>query len=94
MPLRRARQDRPRGAEGSRAEVRWADSYPILRFTEVPEVAARIVDASGQAEEGAGEIAQGPVAGAIGNAVADAVGYASATCRFTRDRVARAIDES
>jgi len=54
----------------------------------------RIVDAPGQAEEGAGEIAQGPVAGAIGNAVADAVGYASATCRFTRDRVARAIDES
>ena len=53
--------------------VTW-DSYPILRFTEVPEVAVRIVAAPGEPETGAGELAQGPVAGAVGNAVADAVG--------------------
>src|SRR4029077_5475718 len=50
------------------------DSYPILRFTGTPEVMVRVLDAPGEAEVGAGEIAQGPVAGAIGNAVADAVG--------------------
>jgi nicotinate dehydrogenase subunit B len=30
----------------------------------------RVIDAPGEAEVGAGEVAQGPVAGAIGNAVA------------------------
>src|SRR5580700_6540103 len=41
------------------------DSYPILRFTEIPEVMVRVLDAPGEAEVGAGEVAQGPVAGAI-----------------------------
>jgi CO/xanthine dehydrogenase Mo-binding subunit len=70
------------------------DSYPILRFTEVPEVMVRVMDAPGEAEEGAGEIAQGPVAGAIGNAVADAVGVRVRDLPLTRENVARAIEES
>jgi CO/xanthine dehydrogenase Mo-binding subunit/aerobic-type carbon monoxide dehydrogenase small subunit (CoxS/CutS family) len=70
------------------------DSYPILRFTEVPEVKVRIVDAPGEAETGAGEVAQGPVAGAIGNAVADAVGVRVRDLPLTRERVTQAIEES
>ena len=70
------------------------DSYPILRFTEAPEVMVRIMDAPGEAEVGAGEVAQGPVAGAIGNAVADAVGVRVRDLPLTRERVARAIEES
>ena len=70
------------------------DSYPILRFTEVPEVMVRVMDAPGEAEVGAGEVAQGPVAGAIANAVADAVGVRVRDLPLTRDRVARAIEES
>jgi CO/xanthine dehydrogenase Mo-binding subunit len=70
------------------------DSYPILRFTEVPEVMVRIVDTSGEAETGAGELAQGPVAGAIGNAVADAVGVRVRDLPLTREQVARAIEEN
>ncbi len=70
------------------------DSYPVLRFTEVPEVAVRVMDAPGEAEVGAGEVAQGPVAGAIANAVADAVGVRVRDLPLTRDRVARAIEES
>ena len=54
----------------------------------------RIVDAPGQAEEGAGEIAQGPVAGAIGNALANAVGVRVRDLPLTRDRVTRAIEAS
>ena len=68
------------------------DSYPILRFTEVPEVMVRVMDAPGEAEVGAGEVAQGPVAGAIGNAVADAVGVRVRDLPLTRERVARAIE--
>ena len=70
------------------------DSYPILRFTDIPEVTVHIVDAPGEAETGAGEVAQGPVAGAIGNAVADAVGVRVRDLPLTRERVARAIQES
>jgi CO/xanthine dehydrogenase Mo-binding subunit/aerobic-type carbon monoxide dehydrogenase small subunit (CoxS/CutS family) len=70
------------------------DSYPILRFTDTPEVMVRVMDAPGEAETGAGEVAQGPVAGAIGNAVADAVGVRVRDLPLTRERVARAIEES
>jgi CO/xanthine dehydrogenase Mo-binding subunit/aerobic-type carbon monoxide dehydrogenase small subunit (CoxS/CutS family) len=70
------------------------DSYPILRFTQTPDVIVRIMDASGAAETGAGEVAQGPVAGAIGNAVADAVGVRVRDLPLTRERVTRAIQES
>jgi nicotinate dehydrogenase subunit B len=70
------------------------DSYPILRFTETPEVTVRIIDAPGEAETGAGEVAQGPAAGAIGNAVADAVGVRVRDLPLTRERVARAIQGS
>ncbi|HJY03691.1 MAG TPA: molybdopterin cofactor-binding domain-containing protein, partial [Streptosporangiaceae bacterium] len=70
------------------------DSYPILRFTEVPEVMVRVMDAPGEAEVGAGEVAQGPVAGAIANAVADAVGVRVRDLPLTRENVARAIEES
>jgi nicotinate dehydrogenase subunit B len=70
------------------------DSYPILRFTEVPQVTVRVMDAPGQPEEGAGEIAQGPVAGAIANAVADAAGVRIRDLPLTRDRLARAIQDS
>ena len=70
------------------------DSYPILRFTQTPEVAVRIMDAHAEPETGAGEVAQGPVAGAIGNAVADAVGVRVRDLPLTRERVARAIQES
>jgi nicotinate dehydrogenase subunit B len=70
------------------------DSYPILRFTEVPEVMVRVLDAPGEAEVGAGEVAQGPVAGAIANAVADAAGVRVRDLPLTRENVARAIEES
>ena len=70
------------------------DSYPILRFTETPELMVRVMDAPGEAEVGAGEVAQGPVAGAIGNAIADAVGVRVRDLPLTRERVAQAIEES
>jgi CO/xanthine dehydrogenase Mo-binding subunit/aerobic-type carbon monoxide dehydrogenase small subunit (CoxS/CutS family) len=69
------------------------DSYPIMRFTEVPQVVVRIVD-SGEAEAGAGELAAGPVAGAIGNAVADAVGVRVRDLPLTSAHIVRAIEAS
>jgi len=73
--------------------VNW-DTYPILRFTEAPQVHVAIVSAPGERETGAGEVAQGPVAGAIGNAVADAVGVRVRDLPLTREQITRAIEES
>jgi CO/xanthine dehydrogenase Mo-binding subunit len=70
--------------------VNW-DTYPVLRFTEVPEVSVRIVP-SAEPSAGAGEVAQGPVAAAIGNAVAAATGVRVRDLPLTRDQVIRAID--
>ena len=68
------------------------DTYPVLRFTEVPRVAVRIV-ASGHPETGAGEIAQGPVTAAIGNALAWAAAVRVRDLPLTREQVIRAIEE-
>jgi nicotinate dehydrogenase subunit B len=70
------------------------DSYPIFRFTDIPEVMVRVMDAPDEAEVGAGEVSLGPVAGAIGNAVADAVGVRVRDLPLTRERITRAIEES
>jgi CO/xanthine dehydrogenase Mo-binding subunit len=73
--------------------VTW-ESYPILRFGQVPHTEVAIVAAPGEPETGAGEIAQGPVAGAIGNAVAAAAGVRVRDLPLTRDQVIRAIEQA
>jgi nicotinate dehydrogenase subunit B len=50
------------------------ESYPILRFSEVPAVEVVIVDRPDLPSLGAGETAQGPTAAAIANAVHSAIG--------------------
>jgi nicotinate dehydrogenase subunit B len=60
-----------------RARIRSFDwsTYPILRFDGVPEsIDVHIVDRPGEPYLGSGEAAAGPAAGAIGNAVANALG--------------------
>jgi nicotinate dehydrogenase subunit B len=60
-----------------RSRIRSFDwsTYPILRFDGVPEsIEVHIVDRPGEPYLGSGEAAAGPAAGAIGNAVANALG--------------------
>jgi CO/xanthine dehydrogenase Mo-binding subunit len=78
------RFDRTRITSGS-----W-ESYPILRFTEVPAVEVALVDRPDEPPLGAGEMAQGPVAGAIANALADAIGLRVRDLPLTPERVAAA----
>ncbi len=51
----------------------WA-TYPILGFPDAPVVAVRLLERPELPPLGAGEVAQGPMAAAIANAVHDAVG--------------------
>ena len=69
----------------------WS-SYPILRFSEVFEtVDVHVIDPPGQPFLGTGEASQGPTAGAIANAIANATGKRIRELPFTRARVKSAI---
>jgi CO/xanthine dehydrogenase Mo-binding subunit len=60
----------PRGI----TSVDWA-SYPIMRYSNVPDhVDVVLIDRPGAPFLGVAEAAQGPMAGALGNALADATG--------------------
>ena len=61
------------GPEGI-ASIDWA-SYPIMRYSNVPaKVDVVLIDRPGAPFLGVAEAAQGPMAGALGNALADATG--------------------
>jgi CO/xanthine dehydrogenase Mo-binding subunit len=67
------------------------DSYPILRFPEVPEVETVLLDRPGEPFLGSGEATQGPTAAAIANAVFDAIGVRLRDLPFTPERVRAAL---
>ena len=67
------------------------DAYPILRFSEVPEIRAELVDGAGNPTLGVGECSVGPTAAAVGNAVAHALGVRIHDMPLTRDRVMAAL---
>jgi nicotinate dehydrogenase subunit B len=70
--------------------VDW-DRYPIMRFSEVPEIDTVLVHNPDQPTLGMGECTFGPTAAAIGNAVAHALGVRIRDMPLTRERVAAAL---
>jgi CO/xanthine dehydrogenase Mo-binding subunit len=78
--------------DGNGISSRDWESYPVLRFSEVPEVTVELV---GQAVDhpplGVGEASGGPTVAAIGNAVAHALGARIRDLPLTRDRVMAAL---
>ncbi len=71
----------------------WTD-YPILRFSEVPEVTVEVLSRPNVEPVGAGEAAHGPVTAAIANAVFDALGVRVRDLPITRDRLIAAMELS
>ena len=69
----------------ARESTDW-NSYPIMRFDEVPEVDVVLIDRPDEKSLGVGETAQGPTAAAIANAVFHATGKRLRQLPFTPDR--------
>lgn len=67
------------------------DSYQILRFSEVPEITAELMDLPDEPTLGLGECSVGPMAAAIANGIAHALGARIHDMPFTRDRVIAAL---
>lgn len=63
------------------------ESYPILRFSEVPDIETRFLVDPSHPPLGTGEAAQGPVAAAIGNAASRALGLRMRDMPLTRERL-------
>ena len=82
----RVRFDRQRITSNS-----WA-SYPILRFSEVPEVQVELIPRPDSEPFGAGEAAHGPVTSAIANAVFDALGVRARDLPITRESLIAAME--
>ncbi|HYC45538.1 MAG TPA: molybdopterin cofactor-binding domain-containing protein [Burkholderiales bacterium] len=68
----------------------WND-YPILTFAEVPQIEVALVDRPELPPLGAGEGTQGPTAGAIGNAIYNALKVRLRDMPFTRERLIAAL---
>jgi CO/xanthine dehydrogenase Mo-binding subunit len=71
----------------------WAE-YPILRFSEVPDVQIELIQRPDFEPLGAGEAAHGPVTAAIANAVFDALGVRVRNLPITRERLIAAMEMS
>ncbi|MFI5610799.1 molybdopterin cofactor-binding domain-containing protein [Amycolatopsis sp. NPDC051903] len=69
------------------------ETYPILRFSEVPAVTVDLLPGNGNPPLGVGECTQGPTAAAIANAVADALGVRVRTLPLTPEQIVAAMPE-
>ena len=67
------------------------DNYSILGFDEIPQLHIHLVDAADQPSIGAGEVAAGPLAAAIANAVTQALGVRPRHLPLTPDRLLQLI---
>ena len=70
----------------------WS-GYPVLRFTEIPDVEVELIQRSEIDPVGAGEAAHGPVTAAIANAVFDALGVRVRKLPITRDALIAAMEQ-
>ena len=83
--------------------VQWSDqgigsndweNYPILSFLDVPELDIHVVDDPSNPSLGSGEVVTGPCAGALGNAVAHALGIRARHLPLTPENLMLAMDQS
>jgi nicotinate dehydrogenase subunit B len=85
-----ALKEQVRFGEGRVTSDRWAH-YPILRFSEIPSIEIKFVGNPADPTLGVGEVSQGPIAAAIGNAVARALGLRLRHLPLTRERIMAAL---
>jgi CO/xanthine dehydrogenase Mo-binding subunit len=68
------------------------ESYPILRFSEVPAVEVSLIHNPEHPPLGAGEVSQGPTAAALANAIHAALGVRVRQMPFSRARILAAME--
>jgi CO/xanthine dehydrogenase Mo-binding subunit len=72
------------------ASIDW-ETYPVLKFSEVPEIEIELINTQDDVPLGVGEVTAGPTAAAIGNAVSHALGARIRDLPLTRERIMAAL---
>jgi CO/xanthine dehydrogenase Mo-binding subunit len=72
------------------ASFDW-ETYPVLKFSEVPEIDIELINTTDEVPLGVGEVTAGPTAAAIGNAVSHALGARIRDLPLTRERIMAAL---
>jgi CO/xanthine dehydrogenase Mo-binding subunit len=75
------------------ASFDW-ETYPVLKFSEVPEIDIELINTKDDVPLGVGEVTAGPTAAAIGNAVSHALGARIRDLPLTRERIMSALLKS
>jgi CO/xanthine dehydrogenase Mo-binding subunit len=73
------------------ASNNW-ESYPILKFSDMPEVKVALMSQPHEASLGAGECSSGPTCAAIANAIFDAIGVRMRAMPFTPENLLKTIE--
>jgi CO/xanthine dehydrogenase Mo-binding subunit len=76
--------------DNSVASFDW-ETYPVLKFSEVPEIDCELINTKDEVPLGVGEVTAGPTAAAIGNAVSHALGARIRDLPLTRERIMAAL---
>jgi CO/xanthine dehydrogenase Mo-binding subunit len=83
--------------------VRWSgqgissndwENYPILSFQDIPQLDIQLVDDPSSPSLGSGEVVTGPCAGALGNAVAHALGVRARHLPLSPENLIAAMDQN
>ena len=77
--------------DSERVLARSWDSYPILRFGEIPDIELIVLDRPLEPSLGVGECAAGPTAAALANALSNAMGIRVRDLPLTPERITRAM---
>jgi CO/xanthine dehydrogenase Mo-binding subunit len=78
--------------DGAGISSRDWESYPVLKFSEVPEISVELLDPlTDRPPLGIGEASGGPTVAAVGNAVAHALGARIRDLPLSRERVMAAL---
>ncbi len=72
------------------SSIDWL-TYPVLKFSEVPEIDIELINTRDPIPLGVGEVTAGPTAAAIGNAVSHALAARIRDLPLTRERVMAAL---
>jgi CO/xanthine dehydrogenase Mo-binding subunit len=88
--LSRALKEEVKFDEYRVTSIDW-ETYPILKFSEVPEIDIVLIDRPDQPSLGAGEPAHVTTSAAVANAIFDATGARLRQIPFTPERVKAAL---
>jgi CO/xanthine dehydrogenase Mo-binding subunit len=69
------------------------ETYPILMFDEIPEIEIDLIENKDNTSLGAGEVAAGPTAAALANALSHALGVRLRDLPFTFENITKSIQE-